>query len=63
VSRFLENHPEFSPIAPRQAWPDAPDAAAFASPDWLRLTPLRDGTDGFFAAVLERRAAAQEPAA
>ncbi len=63
VSRFLENHPEFSPIAPRQAWPDAPDAAAFASPDWLRLTPLRDGTDGFFAAVLERRAAAPEPAA
>jgi 16S rRNA (cytosine967-C5)-methyltransferase len=29
--------------------------AAFAQVDTLSLTPARHGTDGFFAAVLERR--------
>lgn len=56
VSHFLAAHPAFAAIPPRQAWPEAPDSPAFAAPDWLRLTPLRDGTDGFFAAVLERGA-------
>jgi 16S rRNA (cytosine967-C5)-methyltransferase len=36
--------------------------AEIASGPFLRLSPLRHGTDGFFAATLVRRATAQVPA-
>ncbi len=51
VSAFLDRHPAFAMRPPRQVW-------AMAAPktgDFLILSPLRHGTDGFFAAVLERR--------
>lgn len=52
VSAFLVRHPAFRPLPPGAAWPDAP--AGLAAGPFLRLTPARHGTDGFFAAVLER---------
>ncbi|MFV3075622.1 RsmB/NOP family class I SAM-dependent RNA methyltransferase [Niveispirillum fermenti] len=55
VEAFLAAHADFTLLPVADAWP-----AAWGSPpvstDMLRLTPLRHDTDGFFAAVLERRA-------
>ncbi len=46
VAAFLERHPDFTvePVEERLGIP------------YMRLTPLRHNTDGFFAAVLQRRA-------
>jgi 16S rRNA (cytosine967-C5)-methyltransferase len=58
VSAFLARHPDFAPVPIERAWKlpgPAPHIGGF-----LCLTPARHGTDGFFAAVLERR---REPAA
>ena len=65
VSAFLARHPDFVVRPLRHAWRQ--DAALpppqnfppenFPSGDFLSLTPLRHGTDGFFAAVLERTGA------
>ena len=49
VAGFLERHPEFT------VKPIALDGVSHVTPEgYLRLTPHRAGTDGFFAAVLER---------
>jgi 16S rRNA (cytosine967-C5)-methyltransferase len=52
VTRFLADHPDFAVVPLAAAW-------TLPSPlpcdgDYLVLTPRRHGTDGFFAAVLER---------
>ena len=52
VSAFLIRYPDFALVPLAQAWPfegTAPEG------ETLSLTPARHGTDGFFAAVLERR--------
>ena len=54
VSAFLARHSEFVALPVEQAW-SAPTVAPFQDLHLL-LTPRRHGTDGFFAAVLERRA-------
>ena len=53
VSAFLSRHPDYAVRAYRSAWvlPAEPPSVG----DYLALTPARHGTDGFFAAVLERR--------
>ncbi len=54
VSAFLARRPDFAPVPAERAWTlsgPAPEHGGF-----LALTPARHGTDGFFAAVLERRA-------
>jgi 16S rRNA (cytosine967-C5)-methyltransferase len=52
VTGFLARHPAFRPVPLERAWSlDVPPPVAG---DWLALTPARNGTDGFFAAVLER---------
>ncbi|HEX4261534.1 MAG TPA: RsmB/NOP family class I SAM-dependent RNA methyltransferase [Acetobacteraceae bacterium] len=52
VAAFLDRNPGFSSLPPRKVWAlDLPGEG-----EHLRLSPLRHGTDGFFAAVLERRA-------
>jgi 16S rRNA (cytosine967-C5)-methyltransferase len=52
VTAFLTRHPNFALVPLSRAWPaGAPPIPA----DFLLLTPARHGTDGFFAAVLERR--------
>ncbi|MGH7040667.1 MAG: RsmB/NOP family class I SAM-dependent RNA methyltransferase, partial [Acetobacteraceae bacterium] len=53
VSHFLARHPEFAQVPLARAWPlPAPPPGTGQA---LVLTPARHGTDGFFAAVLERR--------
>ena len=50
VDRFLAEHADFAPVD------NVPAAfAGIAEGGVVRLTPARHGTDGFFAAVLERR--------
>jgi 16S rRNA (cytosine967-C5)-methyltransferase len=58
VSAFLIRHPDFVLVPLAEAWPadlERPQSATL-SQEMLALTPARHGTDGFFVAVLERRA-------
>ena len=54
VESFLTRHPEFSVVPLARAW--SLEAAPPGPGPYLSLTPQRHGTDGFFAAVLERAA-------
>lgn len=54
VLQFLAAHPGFTVVPLERAWPLAGPPPC--SGDFLCLTPGRHGTDGFFAAVLERAA-------
>jgi 16S rRNA (cytosine967-C5)-methyltransferase len=53
VTCFLARHPDFAEVPLARAWPlpSRPPGTEAA----LALTPARHATDGFFAAVLERR--------
>ena len=57
---FLTNHSAFEALPWRDSWRAGmgvePPASAGSGDDALRLTPARHGTDGFFIAVLGRRA-------
>ncbi len=53
VAAFLAAHPAFHAVPLREA---APQLKESAHPDYLSLTPARHGTDGFFAAVMQRDA-------
>jgi 16S rRNA (cytosine967-C5)-methyltransferase len=55
VDHFLTRHPDFVAVPLSEAW--LPDASIPGEGPYLSLTPRRHGTDGFFGAVLERRAA------
>jgi 16S rRNA (cytosine967-C5)-methyltransferase len=57
VEGFLAAHPDFALVPMAQAWKEAFGTACPAEGDMLHLTPARHETDGFFVAVLERRAA------
>jgi 16S rRNA (cytosine967-C5)-methyltransferase len=50
VDRFLAEHADFVRVHEVP-----PPLAAVAEDGTVRLTPARHGTDGFFAAILERR--------
>ena len=53
VARFLERHPEFRTVPPADRL--GPELGARVSDgDFLRLSPGRHGTDGFFGAILVR---------
>ena len=54
VSAFLARHSGFSLVPLARAWPS--NRPTPCAGDFLSLTPARHGTDGFFAAVLERTA-------
>ncbi len=54
VSAFLDERPEFAVVPLAEAWP-LPTPVPCEGP-YLSLTPRMHGTDGFFAAVLERKA-------
>ena len=57
VAGFLEHHPGFKPIPVSAIWRSVGlDGPCPSDGDDLVLTPARHGTDGFFVAVLERRA-------
>jgi 16S rRNA (cytosine967-C5)-methyltransferase len=57
VAAFLAAHPAFRVVPLSEV---APGITSSAHPDYLALTPARHDTDGFFAAVLQREAAAIE---
>jgi len=63
IEAFLERHPEFEIVPVATLWPEAvgtePPAQTPDSP-YLRLSPLRHGTDGFFAATMVRKESARE---
>jgi 16S rRNA (cytosine967-C5)-methyltransferase len=52
VSDFLSRHPGFALLPLAEAW--ALDGAPPCVGPFLSLTPRQHGTDGFFAAVLQR---------
>jgi 16S rRNA (cytosine967-C5)-methyltransferase len=60
IAAFRANHSEFSTLPWREAWragvSSEPPASADGSEETLLLTPARHGTDGFFVAVMTRRA-------
>lgn len=53
VATFLAAHPAFRAVPLPEAAPWLSDSA---HPDYLSLTPARNNTDGFFAAVMRREA-------
>jgi 16S rRNA (cytosine967-C5)-methyltransferase len=58
VADFLNTHKEFNAIPIKSLWQGRLVSDCPAGDMFLRLRPGRDGTDGFFLAVLERVAAA-----
>jgi 16S rRNA (cytosine967-C5)-methyltransferase len=58
VEAFLARHPDFETVPVLRAWQEVIGGEPPAGIDgpYLRLSPLRHGTDGFFAAVLSRHA-------
>ncbi|WP_421999392.1 methyltransferase domain-containing protein [Reyranella sp.] len=59
IASFLERHPGFAAVPVAEVWRDArdePPPPALEAGPYLRLSPLAHGTDGFFAAVLQREA-------
>ena len=56
IERFLARHADFVVVPALGIWAEVcPGAAAPGEGPYLALSPARQGTDGFFAAVLERR--------
>ena len=60
IEKFLAGHADFTLLPVWRVWRDAiggkpPEKAAM-----LRLTPARHGTDGFFVAIVERKAVAPD---
>ena len=62
VAEFLSSHTVFRPVPIEAVWDETMKDVPFPAPgadamgEYLRLTPARHGTDGFFVAVLESRA-------
>lgn len=54
LDRFLDHHPDFALVSPRQIWDKIPQSMLGEDKPYLRLTPHRHGTDGFFAAIMEK---------
>jgi 16S rRNA (cytosine967-C5)-methyltransferase len=61
IESFLAEQPDFEVVPINRVWDevmaDTDRAACPCDGPYLRLTPARHGTDGFFAAVLQRRVA------
>ena len=54
AARFLQAHPDFTAVPVDRVWNRLGDSR------YLSLSPARDRTDGFFAAIFERKPAAPE---
>ena len=63
IEAFLASHPDFALLPLAQVWAETIGGEPPETGDMLRLTPARHGTDGFFVAVLERKAKAGGPQA
>jgi len=62
IEKFLGLHPEFALIPVAGVWQEATGQPCPEQGPMLHLTPARHGTDGFFVAILERRAAGADAA-
>ena len=60
VETFLAAHADFALLPAWKVWRDALGGKPPEKGAMLRLTPARHGTDGFFVAVLERKAVAPD---
>ena len=56
VAGFLQAHPEFRVLPVGEVWADTIGGDCPVSGEFLSLSPARNDTDGFFAAVMERAA-------
>lgn len=56
VRTFLDSHEQFELLPVPAVWAETIGTACPTDQPMLRLTPFRHGTDGFFAAVLQRKA-------
>jgi 16S rRNA (cytosine967-C5)-methyltransferase len=54
VAAFLARSDAFQPIPVASLWEGRLNGSCPAREDWLKLTPARHGTDGFFVAVMQR---------
>jgi 16S rRNA (cytosine967-C5)-methyltransferase len=52
---FLSAEPHFSPVPVTEVWRETIGGVSPGDEQYLRLTPARHGTDGFFVAIFERR--------
>ena len=56
IDAFLGRHPDFERIPVADIWREVIGGDCPAAGPTLSLTPLRHGTDGFFVAILQRKA-------
>ena len=54
VSAFFARNEGFRPLSVQDLWPAHLNGSCPGREDWLKLTPARHGTDGFFVAVMQR---------
>lgn len=54
VKQFLTKYPEFTLASPSEIWDNDACKELSGSSQFLRLSPHRAGTDGFFAAILHK---------
>ncbi len=58
---FLAASPDFALYPAARAWAETLGGRSPGGDDYLRLTPARHGTDGFFVAMFERAAGRKSP--
>ncbi|MGB1540347.1 MAG: hypothetical protein ACPG80_05255, partial [Rickettsiales bacterium] len=56
VETFLKSHVDFRVVSPAKIWDNDTPIELEGSVQYLQLTPYEHGTDGFFAAILEKSA-------
>src|SRR5690606_37650967 len=61
VETFLAAHPDFQIIKIGDVWQQVIGSPCPTGENTLSLTPMRNGTDGFFVAVMERMKPASTP--
>ncbi|MBC7951637.1 MAG: RsmB/NOP family class I SAM-dependent RNA methyltransferase [Rhodospirillaceae bacterium] len=57
IEAFLATHPDYTVRPVPALWAELVGTPSPVTGPWLRLSPLNHATDGFFTAVLERKAA------
>jgi 16S rRNA (cytosine967-C5)-methyltransferase len=62
IAKFLDTHADFAVLPVASVWAETLEGDCPARAETLRLSPARNGTDGFFVAVLARKPAATKTA-
>jgi len=55
ITEILQKHPELEPVEARLAFSGQSKTGSTAGSPYFKLYPHRDGTDGFFAAILKKK--------